>query len=235
MTLFVLTPETVMNPAALKTGSVPRKHLHRVAILPRREGGLGLTLRLIAENEPLRYILALTPFIAPMLIWQDMALPISQAPLLMIMLVGFIELRVLRIPKHKREKVTSETAAAQTLDTLAFRARQVLAQIAARRPETEGEMMLVVEQSELAGIAPLTLVSVQTAHPRPRVIDLDAEDRAVIRAGLFVEGFTERALHKANIRQNEFLRSIAFDLRGVSGHARLDALLARPSPEAAPA
>jgi hypothetical protein len=234
MSLFVLSPETVRNPRALKTGSVPRKHIRRVAIRPRIEASWRFRLRVIAENEPLRFSIALLPFVIAMFIWRDLALPISQGPLAMVIVIGFFELRVLRLPAHKRARVTSEAAAARTLDTLGFRAREILTQIAAGRGWQEGELLLVVEQSELAFFAPLTLVSVQTAHGGNRVLDLTAEERALIRERLFDESFTEKDLHKANLRENVFLRSVGFDARGVSGHARLAAILAQPAPEAGP-
>ena len=238
MSLFVIAPSTVRNPRALKTGSVPRKHIRRVAILPRSGAPWRLRLRLIAENEPLRFTIALTPFVAAMFIWRDLALPISQAPLAMVIVIGFFELRVLRLTPARREKVTTEDEAARALDTLGFRARAILTQIAARRRWERGELLLVVEQSELAFFAPLTLVSVQTAVDGTRLLDLDADEQELITNDLFDETFTEHDLHKANLRQNEFLRSVAFDARGVSGHARMKALLAQPKPsdaEQAPA
>lgn len=229
MSLFVLSEATVRNPRALKTGSVPRKHIKRITIRPRIEASLGLRLRLIAESEPLRFTIALTPFIAAMFIWQDLALPISQAPLAMIVVVGFFELRILRLSAKQREQVTTSDAAARTLDTLAFRGRAILTRIAAKHGWTEGELLLVVEQSELAFLTPLTLVSVQTAQGGPHLLALDAEERAMIRNALFDDTFTIRDLHKANLRENTFLRSIAFDARGVSGHARLAAILSQPA------
>jgi hypothetical protein len=51
--------------------------------------------------------------------------------------------------------------------------------------------MLVAEQSELARVTPLTLVSVQSAVPEPHVLDLDAEDRAILQDTLFDADLTE--------------------------------------------
>lgn len=231
---MIVSPGTVHNPRALRTGSVPRRILKRVFVLPRRgEGGAGLVLRLLAEVEALRYFLALSPFVAIGLTWTDVALPLAQAPLLMVIVVGFFELRVLRPTAARRERIMSEDAAARIVDTLNFRARAILSKIAARPGAPRGEIMLVVEQSDLAHVPTLTLVSLQTAEGRPRILELSEPDRALIRAELFDEAVSERMLHGANLRENVFLRSIVYDTRGVTAHARLAALL--EAPEAAPA
>jgi hypothetical protein len=58
------------------------------------------------------------------------------------------------------------------------RGAAVLSRIAAGRGMTQGELHLAVEQSELARVAPLTVVSVQLAGPPAEVLDLtDAEVR----------------------------------------------------------
>ncbi|WP_411233261.1 hypothetical protein [Marivita sp. S0852] len=235
MSVFLLSPDTVWNPKALETGSVPRRVLHRIALLPKRDAGIGLIVRVVLENEPLRYFIALSPFVAAMFIWRDLALPISQAPVAMILLIGFFEMKVLRISSDKRAALMSEDDAARVLDSFAHRARRILTQVAAHRGQTTGELMLVVEQSELAHVAPLTLVSVQTGDGKPRVLSIDDTERALISDTLFDEDFTERALHTANLRQDQYLRSVTFDTRGVSGHARLAALLDAPKSQEAPA
>lgn len=234
MSAFILSPETVWNPKALETGSVPRKVLHRIAFLP-KGGGAALAARVIFENEPLRYFIALSPFVVAMFIWRDLALPISQAPVAMIIVIGFFEMKVLRVSAEKRKTLMDEDEAARVLDTLNFRARRVLTKLAALRGQTSGELMLVVEQSELAHITPLTLVSVQTREGKPRILPLAQEERELISAELFDSEFTERMLHRANLREDLFLRSVSFDARGVSGHARLAALLDGPAPQEAPA
>jgi hypothetical protein len=89
---------------------------------------------------------------------------------------------------------------------------------------SEGVLRLVVEQSELARVAPLTLVSVQTDQPKPRLLSLDAADRAVL-AGLFDADLTERDLLAVNHRDDLYVRDIAQEARAVSAHARLAALL----------
>jgi hypothetical protein len=85
--------------------------------------------------------------------------------------------------------------------------------------------MLVAEQSELARVPPLTLVSVQSAVPQPHVVDLDPEDRAILEDTLFDEDFTERMLHDVNMREDQPIREVRIEARSVSAHARLAAAL----------
>jgi hypothetical protein len=95
--------------------------------------------------------------------------------------------------------------------------------------------MLVAEQSELARVPPLTLVSVQSAVPEPHVVDLDPEDRAILEEGLFDEDFTERMLHDVNMREDQPIREVRIEARSVSAHARLAAALKDRGTEPAPA
>lgn len=231
MSLFVLTPETVWNPGAMDFRTAPRKIMDRIAILPRREAGAKLVMRVILENQLLRYTTALLPFVIAMLTWPHLALPISQAPLPMLIAIAFVELKVLRLSKEKRQSLISADQAAARLDTLAFRGRAILAKIAARRPDISGELYLVLDQSELANVPPLTLVSVQTSEGKTRLMALDAQERQLIRDGLFDDSFTERDLHAVNLREDLFLRSVAFNTRAVTAHARLAAILDAPAPQ----
>lgn len=238
MSVFVLTPETVWNPSALELRTAPRKIFEYIALLPRRDVTRGLIARVIFENQFLRFMTVLTPFVAAMFVWPQSALPISQAPIPMLIAIGFVEMRLLRVPKHKRDAVTTEDDAARALDRLAFRGRRVLSKIAASRGVETGTLYLVVEQSEIARIPPLTVVSVQSDTGRDRMVRLTAAERAIIRDGLFDAEFTERDLHRANLREDVHMRSVAFDVRGVSAHARLAAFLdatgpAETSPESA--
>ena len=235
MSLLVLTPETVWNRGSLEFSTAPRKILERGMILPRREFTWRLLARIILENQVIRFSTALLPFVVAMLIWRDLALPISQAPVLMFLVVGLVEMKVLHIPRDKRDHVTTEDAAARALDMLAYRGRRILAQIAATRSVQTGVLYLVVEQSELARVPPLTVVSVQADHGTPRLVPLSAAEREIVRHGLFDAEFTEQHLLKANLRDGVGIRSVAFEARGVSAHARLAALLEKPQdvPEAA--
>jgi hypothetical protein len=232
--MLVLTKDTLRNPGALETRSLPKRFFGRVAVLPRNPS-LGLRLRLLIEYQFLRYMAALLPFCVPMLIWPQSAAPISQAPLAMVLLIGVVELRVLGLSDRQRDRLMSEDDAHAVLDTLAFRARAALRQIAARQDLAEGDLRLVIEQSELARISPLTLVSVQSELPAPRVLDLDPGDRAVL-LGLFDDAMTERALHRAGLRLRKMLHEVRIEAHGISAHARLAAWIDKAgSPEGAPA
>jgi hypothetical protein len=232
--MFIVSPTTVWNPAALETRGIPKRMLGRIAVLPRRGADPATWARIIFEAQLLRFTAALAPFIAAMFIWPRMALPIAQAPVVMVFVVGFFEMKVLRVAKDRRETLMTEADAGRVLDLLRFRATAVLTRIAARHPDRAGLLHLVVEQSELARVTPLTLVSVQSDTPAPALLDLDAADRAVIAEGLFGGDLTERALHLANMRENAFVRDVAFDTRGVSAHARLSAIMAEAAEPAAP-
>lgn len=231
MSVFVMTPDTVWNPGPLRIKTVPRKLIDRIMVMPRREAGWRTVLRVIFEYQILRYTVALSPFLIAMLIWPEFALPIAQAPVLMLIVVGFVELRFLRVPHDKRKHAATEAEAARAFDALAFRARKILSEVAARRGVTAGEIHLVVDQSDLARVAPLTIVTVQSELDGEGVVALSPEERQMIRDQLFDDDFTERQLHAANTREGKFMRSIAFDARGVTAHARLAAFLDKPAPQ----
>jgi hypothetical protein len=153
----------------------------------------------------------------------------------MVLLVGLVEMKMLRLSDAARRDVIDEDAAARALDTLRFRATRILSRIAARRGLSEGDLHLVVEQSELARVAPLTLVSVQRGGPQAEVLALDAAEQAMLRDELFAEGLDERTLQRANLREDVFLRDVAFAAEGVSARARLAALMEAAPAERAPA
>jgi len=220
--MLVVTRDTLRNAGVLETRSLPKKFFGRVALVPRR-AGIGLWLRLLVEMQLLRYFAALIPFILLAFSSSRMALPVTQAPLAMVLLIGVVELKVLRLSDRGRERLMSEDEAARRLDTLVFRSRAVLRKIAARRDMAEGELALVVEQSELARVPTLTLVSVQSAYPGPHVLDLDPEERKLIERDLFGPDLTEKMLHQANLRDGQMIREVRIEARGVSAHARLAA------------
>jgi hypothetical protein len=221
--MLIITEATISNRAVLETRSLPRKFLGRVQLVPRR-AGVGLWLRLIVEIQLLRYLAALLPFVIMPLVARDTAAPIMQAPLAMVVVIGLVEMKVLRLSKAGRARAVDADTAARRLDALAFRAKAALRKIAARQGITEGDLRLVIEQSELARIAPLTLVSVQTDRPAPRLLSLDATDRAIL-ADLFDADLTERDLLAVNHRDDLYIRDIAQEARAVSAHARLAAAL----------
>lgn len=225
MSLFVLSPDVVWNPGILNFPTAPRKILERGMIMPRRDVTWGFIARVIFETEVLRFLVTLMPFGVAAVLWPGAALPISQAPILMILIIGIVELRVLRVPREKRKSMTTEAEAARALDTLNFRGRRILAQLAARRGIETGTIYLVVEQSDMVRVPPMTIASLQLDEGKSRLAPLSAEERAVIRDGLFDRDFTERHLFLANQREGVSFRSVSFEARGVSAHARLAAFL----------
>lgn len=222
--MLVVTETTIANRGVLETRSLPKRFFGRVTLWPRK-APFGLRLRFLLEFQLLRYFAALAPFVLIPLTWQGTALPISQAPLVMLIAIAAVELRLLRLSKSARARILTQDEAARRLDTLAFRARACLRRIAARQDIPEGELRLVVEQSELARLPPLTLVSVQTDQPEPRLLPLNDADIAILRDGLFDAEFTESHLLAANHREDRYLRDVAQEARAVSAHARLAAFL----------
>jgi hypothetical protein len=223
--MIIVSPSTIWNSSALETRTVPKRVLGRITILPHTGLRFGTALRLIFEVQVLRYVLPLVPFVIAMFVWPDLALPIAQAPILMMMVIAFCEMRLLAVGRDAREKLISDSEMASTLDALRFNATRLLTRLAARRGLTGGDLVLVIEQSQLARIAPLTLVSIQQREPAPMVLTLDAEERWMIRAGLFDDQLTERKLHLVGLRENEALRSVSLDTATISAHARMTALL----------
>ena len=221
--MLIVTPATIANQGVLETRSLPKKFLGRVQLIPKK-APLRLWLRMIVEIQILRYLSALLPFVAIPLMSRDLALPVTQAPLAMLIVITLVEMKVLRLSKAARARAVTEDEAAHRLDTLAFRARASLRAIAAHHGLTQGQLRLVIEQSELARIAPLTLVSVQSDTPSPHVLALDAHDCAALDA-LFDAALTEADLLAVNHRQDSYIRDIAQDARAVSAHARLAAAL----------
>jgi hypothetical protein len=224
--MFLVTPATVWNPAALETRVVPRRFLGRATLWPRR-GTVRLWLRVIAEVEAFRYFAALSPFVVAAFVWRDSAIAIAQAPLAMFLVIWLVEMRVLRRPPRAQDPAEADRA----LDLLAHRATALLRDLAAGREMRAGRLHLVVEQSDLARIPPLTLVSVQmegVEGTRPEVLPLSPTECARVRA-LFDADLTERRLHRANHATGQMLRDVAFDAAGVSAHARLAARLSRPA------
>ncbi|MGY9049536.1 hypothetical protein P775_21750 [Puniceibacterium antarcticum] len=223
--MIVVTHATLRNPSVLETRSLPKRFLGRVMLWPRRSAGGRMMLRMILEVQILRFILSLLPFIAAMLIWPRYALPLAQAPLAMILVIGAVEMRLLRYPPETRKSLLPQAEVERMEDLLRFRALRCLTKIAARHGLKQGALILVIEQAEMARVMPLTLVSVQSNMPVPRVLALQAADRALLQAALFDAELTEKALLLASFQSSNFLRSFAFETRGVSAHARLAAVL----------
>lgn len=223
--MHILTHTTLRNPAILKVRQLPRKFFGRVAVWPRGPLGAGTFLRLIIEFQAVRYVLTLSPFIFIGLSWNALALPMAQAPVLMIFMIWFVEMRILRVSKVRRPKLMEGAQAERMIDLLRVQSRAALTQIAAAREMKRGELHLVVEQSELWRLAPLTFVSVQSDEG-PEVVRLSTTEQEIITQTLFQPPLTEKVLQRVNQSQGIFLRDITFDARGVSAHARLAAALA---------
>ncbi len=223
--MWIVTPDTVRNPDALRVRQLPRRFFKRVTLIPRGRVSAGMWLRILAEFQVLRYTLPLLPVVAIGLVWTNTALALSQAPLLMFLLIWWVEMRLLRVPAGRRRALIDPDAAARGLDLLHVRAKAVLTRVAAARGMRAGQLHLVVEQSELGRLPPLTYVSVQSEEG-PAVITLDPAERALIATDLFQPPLDERVLHRINQAEDVFLRDIALDARQVSAHARLAAALA---------
>ncbi|MGY6634024.1 MAG: hypothetical protein ACXIU8_09785 [Alkalilacustris sp.] len=229
--LFIVTPQTVSNPQALRGGSPPRKILTGLrSIFPVRLVLDPIWWRLALEYPLLRYSFALSPFPAAILIWPDLALPISGAPLLMFLFINFIEGNVLSISDpDRRRRLLPEDEVARRQDLFVLRARSVLTRIAAGRDMADGTLTLVVEQSAMSPVTPLTVVSVQGEVEGAPVLDLDAAERALVAAELFdalpgTGRLTERDFHRLSLRENRFLHAVTLEARAISAHARMAAL-----------
>jgi hypothetical protein len=222
--MFIVTPDTVANPGALADRSAPGPVLQRFRTpWPRALVVSRAFWRLAFELPFLRYSLLLMPFPVAMLIWPEVALPISGAPLVMFLVVLYVEGNVLSLPTPARRAALIDRAEAErALDTLAVRGRAVLTRIAAGRAMTAGVLVLVVEQPLMAVVPPLTAVSVQDAEGT--VLRLDAAERAALAGGLFGGGLDARLLLRVNLSENRGLRMVTLEAGTISAHARLAAL-----------
>ncbi|MEM7519588.1 MAG: hypothetical protein AAF307_01010 [Pseudomonadota bacterium] len=222
--MLILTHDTLRNPAILKVRQLPRKFFGRVTAWPKGRLGFWRWVRLFAEFQAIRYVLELSPLIVLGAAYNFLALPIAQAPILMLVMIWVVEMQVLRVPKSRRHKLMEGADAARGLDLLKIQARDVLTRIAALREMQVGQLHLVVEQSELWRLNPLTYVTVQS-DDGPEVLRLSSQEQQIIQERLFQGGLTEKLLQRINQFEGTFIRDITFDARGVSAHARLAAAL----------
>ena len=226
--MFILSPDTVLNTDTLLIRWVPRKYLALTPVWP-RGGSWRLWARLIFEKEVLRYALTLLPFVVAALVWTEYAVVIAQAPIPMLIVIYLVESRVLRPTDARRRGLVSDIEADAGLDMLRARARSILGRIAARRGLTTGTLHLVIEQSDLLRVPPLTLVSVQYRGDdaaRPELLRLTRDERAMIEAGLFDEGFSERGLQHIGLARRIETHDLTFEPAQLSAHARLSAMMA---------
>lgn len=226
---FFVTPGTVTNTRRLNLRRLGGQMLGRgLRVVPRNPLTSRTFWRILFDQAPMRYCIALSPFPIAMAVRPDLALAISQAPLLMFALVFTLESSVLSIQNpQKRRALMDEAEAQRGLDILSQRARDALARLAAGRNMAQEELHLIVEQSGLARVPVLTLVSVQIPSPdgrAPDLLDLTEEEQSMIAHRLFDEDFTEDRLHRINQRENRFIRDIALEARTVSAHQRLMAM-----------
>lgn len=222
--MFIITRATLSNPAGLEFRQIPRRFLGLAPVWP-RHADWRLKLRLVFEREPLRYVVALAPFALLALFWNDSALAISQAPALMVLVVYLVEMRLLRPSAAARAALLDAAERDRALDLLAARSRNLLTRIAAGRRMTQGALHLVIEQSELARVTPLTLVTVQWSEG-PAILDLTPDEIALIRETLFAPPLSEAAMQRLSLARNESLHSVALDLPSIPAHARMAALTA---------
>ncbi len=237
---FIVTPSTVRNPARLNLKRVASQMLGRgFRVIPRGTGTGRVFWRILFDQAPFRYFLALSPFPIAMIIRPDLALAISQAPLLMFAMIVLIESSVLSISTPaKRRRLIDAAEADRGLDVLRQRGADALSRIAAGRGMQTDRLHLVVEQSGLARVPVLTLLSVQREADRPGarpdLLDLDAAERTMLLDRIFDDAFSEALLHTINLYENKFVRDIPFEATAVTAHARLMAMAARSGDPAIP-
>ncbi|WP_425093663.1 hypothetical protein [Tropicimonas sp. S265A] len=223
--IFVLTHETVANPSVLAVRRAPKRLLSLgVSVWPKAVFRSRLFWRVFFEKSLPRYVVALSPFPFLILARPEWSLGLSQAPLAMFAFVLIVESYVLSIPSpEKRRKLATEAEAAQKLDLLKVRAREVLSATAAAHAVKTGTLYLVVEPSGMIRVPPLTLISVQIDGDESGFVDLSAEERTHVTETLFAEGLSEEDLRRVSLMQNTLFHCFEFDPRDVSAHARLKA------------
>ncbi len=183
--------------------------------------------RILLEYPFLRYAIVLFPIPVAILVWPHLALPISGAPLLMFLLVLYVEGNVLSVPTAARRRALIDAAEADRgLDLLAVRARAALTRIAAGRGMAAGRLTLVIEQSPMAAMPPLTLASLR--DEAGTILPLSATEAADIRGILDPAPgpgrLDARLLHRINLSRAETLRAFALDAAAIPAHARLAAM-----------
>ena len=222
--MFIITPQTIPNRAALEFRQTPRRFIGRSFVWP-RAGDWRLKARVIFEMELLRYLVALAPFAGLALVWRESALAIAQAPALMVLVIYGVEMRFLRLSPKAREALLDPAARDRLADVLAARGRDILTRIGAGRRLLTGGLHLVVEQSELARVAPLTFVSVQT-EDGPAILDLTEAEQKLIHDILFAPPLTEAAMQRLSLSRKETVSVVSLDMRAIPAHDRMMTLTA---------
>lgn len=223
--MWILGPDSVGNSTALQIRWLPRKYLGRTALWP-RAGDWRLWARVIFEMEVLRY--ALAPFVVAAVTLPQYAIVIAKAPVLMVIAIYLVESRLLRATSDQRARLASEDEIDRGLDLLRSRARAILSKIAAGRGLQSGCLHLVIEQSDLLRIPPLTLVSVQS-EDGPELLTLDGTERAQIADTLFAPPLSEADLQRIGLARKIEVHDLSFEPAQLSAHARMSALMAARS------
>ena len=104
---LVLCEETLRNPSVLETRAVPRRVFGRVVVVPKRPLSKPVFWRILAEMGVFRYVVALLPFPIIAILRPSLALPVAQAPLLMIFVIWLFESRVLGLSDTARANALS--------------------------------------------------------------------------------------------------------------------------------
>lgn len=221
--LFVVTPQTVWSTAPLGTGRPDRPLMGRASmVLPARLLGARVFWRILLEYPFVRYAIVLFPIPVAMFVWPELALPISGAPLLMFLVVLWVEGNVLSVPTAARRRALMDRAEVDRgLDLLRERMRAAVTRIAAGRGMASGALTLVIEQSPMAAIPPLTLASLR--DETGRVLALSPAEVAEVR-GVLEGDLDARRLHRMNLADNTMLRAVTVEAAAISAHARLAAM-----------
>lgn len=221
--MFIVTPHSVWNPAALGKGRPDRPLMGRATmVLPAGLMRARVFWRILLEYPFVRYAIVLFPIPVAIIIWPGLALPISGAPLLMFLIVLWVEGNVLSIPTAARRRALMDRAEVDRgLDLLRERMRAAVVRIAAGRGMAAGTLTLVIEQSPMAAIPPLTLASLR--DEAGRVLPLSEAEAAEVR-GVLSEGIDAGRLHRINLADNVTLRAVMVEAASISAHARLAAM-----------
>ncbi|MEM7745714.1 MAG: hypothetical protein AAF409_18595 [Pseudomonadota bacterium] len=227
--LLFLTPETLASPSNLTINTVPRRFLTLGRRLYPRAMFGKLFWRTVIEAPVARYCIALSIFPIALIFKPEWALPISLAPVPMAMFVMVFESYVLSVPSPTaRRALMDPVDADRGTDLLKVRANDVLTKLAAERGADSGTLNLVIEQSDLLKIPPLTYVSVQQEGGKPSFMDLGAAEREMIAEILFDADLTEDKLRMINVFQDTQVRVYTIDPKQISAHARLAAMANSP-------
>jgi hypothetical protein len=182
--MLIVAPQTISNAGVLETRSLPKKFFGRVQLFP-KGAGFGLWARLILEIQFLRYMAALVPFIAIPFMSNDLALPVTQAPLAMVLVIAVVEMRVLRLTDRARQRC-DEDEAARRVDAFTFRARPPCG--GSRRGGDRGGRGHAGRRTVRTGACAAPDAGVGAIRRAgPHVMDLDPEDRAILQDTLFDE------------------------------------------------